>query len=557
MRPCLNEHSLSPAACRLCHWCADRSPLGRSYRRLWGEPEPHGQPDWPRYFDEHNLCAGTPGKRFNASLIDYEGAYLLAFRNGWSGSDVYLVRLDLDFRPVSEPVRLELFHPREANYGREDPRLFWFNGALHVAYVGVVGGHSIRHTSMLYARLGRDLRVERVFYPHYPGRNFWEKNWGFFEHDGRLYATYSIAPHRVLHVDGEQAVMAYQTQTPAPWSGGEMRPGSAPTLIGDERWCFFHDRVERGGRLIYRMGVYVFDAQPPFRIRRVTREPILSAEVATTPADQYASVVFPCGAVRRENDWVVSLGVHDRWTELHAFDAAELESRMVRIAPPTWFALREDVPDDRIIWSSVAGQDEYGARAMELTSADTVLDVGAHIGSFTWLAFELGAGRVVSVEPFPPSNELLRRNVQRYGQRSRVFDCAVWHCEGVVDLALPYADEHTGAWRVVHGGGACKVPCKPLDAIIEEAIGDAPIRLLKIDCEGGEYPGLLTCRRLGQIREIVGEYHDVPCVLEAVRVPGQGRPRIAVLARHLEAAGFRVTVRPIADGLGHFHARRV
>src|SRR5262249_9056282 len=150
----------------------------------------------------------------------------------------------------------------------------------------------------------------------------------------------------------------------------------------------------------------------------------------------------------------------------------------------------------------------------------------------------------------------LRRNVARYGERSRVFSCAVWHCEGEVDLTLPYADEHTGGWRTVHSGGSCKVPCKTLDAIIEEGVGDVPIRLVKIDCEGAECPALLTSRRLGQIREIVGEYHDVPAVLEAVRVPGQGRPCVGVLARHLEAAGFCVIVKPIADGLSHFHARR-
>ena len=36
------------------------------------------------------------------------------------------------------------------------------------------------------------------------------------------------------------------------------------------------------------------------------------------------------------------------------------------------------------------------------------------------------------------------------------------------------------------------------DAVISAL--PAPPNVVKIDCEGGEYPGLLTCRRLGQIR---------------------------------------------------------
>lgn len=45
-RPCKSSHTeLQPLTCRVCHWCVDDSPTGRSYRALWGEPEPH--PDRP------------------------------------------------------------------------------------------------------------------------------------------------------------------------------------------------------------------------------------------------------------------------------------------------------------------------------------------------------------------------------------------------------------------------------------------------------------------------------------------------------------------------------
>jgi FkbM family methyltransferase len=41
---------------------------------------------------------------------------------------------------------------------------------------------------------------------------------------------------------------------------------------------------------------------------------------------------------------------------------------------------------------------------------DVVLDIGAHVGVFTAQALELGAAKVVAVEPDPGNVECLRRN---------------------------------------------------------------------------------------------------------------------------------------------------
>lgn len=324
--------------------------------------------------DEDCLAPHFPGKRFNSALIERPDGYLLAYRHGWAGSDVYLVHLDRAFKARGDPWKLDLFHPREANYGREDPRLFWFRGRLHVAYVGVVGGHSILHTSMLYARLSKDfMEVEEVYYPRIPGRRSWEKNHSYFEWAGDLYAIYTITPHRILRIDGEHTEWAHETTTPVTWQHGEMRGGASPVRVGDEFWHFFHARTGAKNRLVYNMGVYVFSARPPFEVLRYTPRPVLEADPTTNPGN-YASVVFPNGAVpiyptmeeeparpatmvdarvcpscgRRFDDdvpavprgsiaatkplrWFVSMGIHDRWTEIHAFDHDELERAMVSI----------------------------------------------------------------------------------------------------------------------------------------------------------------------------------------------------------------------------------
>ncbi len=282
-------------------------------------------------FDEKNLCPEVPGKRFNSSLMRFGAGYVFCFRNGWAGSDIYVAMLDKHFLPTGQVKKLELWH-EDASYGREDPRLFWFRGQLHVAYIGVVGRWGrVTHTNVLYARLSPTFDVEAIFHPQYDQRNLWEKNWQFFDHDGQLYAIYSIAPHRILRIDGDQAEMVFNTPTPARWDGGEMRGGASPVLVDDEWWSFFHDRVSIRGHRVYRAGVYTFDSKPPFRVRRIIPKPIMTANQATKPADQYASVVFPCGAVRNDDKWIVSCGIHDRWSELHAFGHDDLDGQMVEL----------------------------------------------------------------------------------------------------------------------------------------------------------------------------------------------------------------------------------
>lgn len=293
----------------------------------------HEPPDWPKRFDERNLWVGVPGKRFNSAVMEYEGGYLFASRNGWAGSEIYLGRFDSDFRPVGRPWMLKLRVRRESRYGAEDPYLFRFGGAIHVGFVGVEGANKLVRTHSMYARLSADLQVEAVFHPRYAGRAAWEKSHGYFEHGGRLYAVYSVNPrHRVLAIEGERADLAFD-EPGVPWPHQtSIRGGAAPLRVGDEFWSFGHSRWERPRRR-YFMTLYAFSPEPPFRVLRYAPGPVVEADPATNVgADRnYCDVYFPRGAVATPGGFVVSAGVHDRFTELRRFDHAELEGRMVSL----------------------------------------------------------------------------------------------------------------------------------------------------------------------------------------------------------------------------------
>lgn len=509
-----------------CKGCSDFLPRGVIGGKL------------VKRFDEHNLSPSTPGKRFNTSIVAEGDGYILAYRTGWKGSEINLIRLDAYFAPVGDSWQLSLSHSR-ANYGREDPRLFWHNDRVHVAYIGVTSNSGKVATSVLYARLTEDLQVEEVFYPHLPERHMWEKNWSMFSHGGTLYATYAIAPHRILRIDGNHAEFAYESIMPAPWHGGEMRGGASPILIGNEFWHVFHDRIMVAGVKTYRAGIYTFTNKPPFRVQRFIAEPIMVADGATRPGDQYCACVFPCGAVVDGDDLVISSGVHDRWTELQRFSIADLESRMRRIGPPAWWAMRTS-SDDTGIFASVAGSNEYSLP--DDMSGWKVLDVGGHVGSFAYAARERGAAVVHCYEPYAPSADLLEQNAAKLGNVT-VFREAMGVGTGCGRHPAASEVEHSGGWTVIPGEG--DVPIIGLDTAIER-LGE--VDLLKIDCEGGEWPAFAGVKDMSRVKAIVGEWHNYSW---------NGRQwRPEDLAGLLEPHGFKVEFTPQPCGWGLFKARR-
>ncbi len=277
-------------------------------------------------------------RHFNGSMIRWQGRLLMAYRDGWQGSNVHVAELldDGTYRAVFDKT-LDLARPA-ANYGREDPRLFVFGGRLHVSFVGVQGENWQNNgivTNQLYARLTDDLQVERVLYPDYASRQSWEKNWSFFECDGGLYAVYAVNPHRVLRIDGDETEVATTPDSPRlPWGGGEARGGAPPVRVGDEFVHWFHGSVGQHEGRSYNVGVCAFEARPPFRVTRMTPEPLLWSDATTKPPDQYCPVLFPAGAVLEGGKWKVSCGIHDRWLEVHEWDAARVDAALAPAPAP-------------------------------------------------------------------------------------------------------------------------------------------------------------------------------------------------------------------------------
>jgi FkbM family methyltransferase len=216
---------------------------------------------------------------------------------------------------------------------------------------------------------------------------------------------------------------------------------------------------------------------------------------------------------------------------------------------------------DRRAFRDVAIDNEYQL-PRRFASDDVLLDVGAHVGSFAFAALRRGAGLVYCCEPEPANFRQLRHNLRPYGERVRLIQCAVWRSDvDVPALALHNPQpRNTGGFQVTTEPDFPTVEVQPFDDLVAAITSDGQrIRLLKLDCEGAEWPILLTARTLDRIDAICGEYHlwEHPEVFHVSGFPTMYTPE--VLASFLRKQGFHVTVQPhprSPQPIGNFFAHR-
>ena len=121
-----------------------------------------------------------------------------------------------------------------------------------------------------------------------------------------------------------------------------------------------------------------------------------------------------------------------------------------------------------------------------IREGDIVVDMGAHVGVFTRKALNLGAQKVVAIEPDPRNVECLRRNFTAEIESGRVVVVAEGAWNEDTTLTLYMGD--SSAWNsFVHQVGAdtVDVPVRPIDHIVTE-LGLPSVNFIKIDVEGAE-----------------------------------------------------------------------
>jgi FkbM family methyltransferase len=219
---------------------------------------------------------------------------------------------------------------------------------------------------------------------------------------------------------------------------------------------------------------------------------------------------------------------------------------------------------DAEIWYHVVNANEYRLPDV-FPSEDIIIDIGAHIGSFSSAVLSRGAGCIHAYEANWQNFYLLERNLRRFEGRTSLNRKAVWRSDRAADF-LHFAGNttadgwNTGGGSVIYPEGE-PVPSIRFDDLVVEATdnGRRRVRLVKIDCEGSEWPILFTSRRLDLVEGMCGEYHELrdSQIPEGARVDGFTSYDSEALKDYLESKGFLVELQPTVPGvLGLFWARR-
>lgn len=155
-----------------------------------------------------------------------------------------------------------------------------------------------------------------------------------------------------------------------------------------------------------------------------------------------------------------------------------------------------------------------------------IIDIGAHIGSFTVFARQMAPqARIVAVEPDPYCFAMLKQNCVD----EELINAAVGPENGETMLAVQVPGDgagSTGSSSVVRDGYKVSVPMVGLSSLVRTQVD-----FLKMDCEGAEYESLysLSDVECARICFLALEYHHFS------NTPGHS-PN--VLTQWLAARGF-------------------
>lgn len=219
---------------------------------------------------------------------------------------------------------------------------------------------------------------------------------------------------------------------------------------------------------------------------------------------------------------------------------------------------------DRDVFVANHEQNEY--RIPDWINDWIVLDIGAHIGAFSYTCIQRGARHVYAYEPDSGNYTVAEQNLREFANSVTLSELAVWGSGPIKHWPLKLTaygtlgtTVNTGGGSVVFGQGTQPVKSIQFDDAIQLALTNHDtdmVDLVKMDCEGSEWPILFTSKSLGHIRQIVGEFHEgiLPFALR-----GRIQYKVDDLARLLEHHNFTVRYErhgTIEEGLGLFIAER-
>lgn len=230
------------------------------------------------------------------------------------------------------------------------------------------------------------------------------------------------------------------------------------------------------------------------------------------------------------------------WPQRARFDLARAVGRGAAPCPVLWetplglfWGTERDGRELDLLTLEQAGGDIYEQRAVSVHDSDVVIDVGAHLGTFTRIALQHGARQVVAVEPHPVNAVCFDRTFasEIAAGRVRLVEAAAWHSPGLLKFELGNASQ-TGHIAGSQNGRTVIVRAVTLDEMVDELKLDR-VDFIKMDIEGAERHALAGARRLlaahkPRLAICIYHAHDDPEVVP--RVVREANDTYQMFSRH-------------------------
>jgi predicted GH43/DUF377 family glycosyl hydrolase len=294
-----------------------------------------------------NACFFNPGlEEIGGEMFLFTRRYRYEMRNFKSHTgtnDLAIFKLN-GVIPLHEPIVPR--PPRRFDREQwEDPRAMKFGDECFISFSTYVQGENWPIRQSL-CRLSEDMKEFTVVCePDYKGNSSnpeegkdHEKNWLWFELNSIPYCIYTLDPMLVFYMDAAGGVVeasSYEGSL-SQWRYGRIRGGTPPVMIDGELFTFFHssrpwiDEFGRNRRRYY-MGALSISLDGPFKINRITRNPILIGSEFDVRELNSPLVVFPCGAKLIDDKWLVTMGINDEQCGWIKIPHAELLEKMIEL----------------------------------------------------------------------------------------------------------------------------------------------------------------------------------------------------------------------------------
>lgn len=263
---------------------------------------------------------------FNCAIVTRpDGDWLITRRAVWDKRDAFGYNDIMAFslsgvKPhMGHGVQMGKQFPNEHF---EDPRAVYHNGHTFISACNFVRDKKgMVYPHQMVAEVDNNWQLVKRYDPIYGnngsdvGKNSkHEKNWLWFRHDNAWYMVYRAQPHTVARFDENFRVIEhtcdywdYKT-----WAFGEIRGGTSPVFHEGLYYTFFHSSTPYSKhKNQYHLGCYAFEPKPPFKIAKITLEPLLSGSKFDGGLPDKPPCIFACGAIIRHDAWLITFGVND------------------------------------------------------------------------------------------------------------------------------------------------------------------------------------------------------------------------------------------------------